>query len=200
MSARRDPGNRPVESIVDRLDELTESETLTIGDLVSAFGPRGLAPLMMVPALLLVSPLSGIPFFSTVCGLLIALVALQLVLGARHLWLPGIILRRSIEGGRAHRAIPRLHKIAALIDRVAHRRLAFLLHPPLDRSPAALSGLAGLTVPFLELVPFSSTLLGTAVVLFSVSMITRDGLFLLAGLVVAAIALSIPLTVVAAVA
>ena len=45
-------------------------------------------PPLMLPALLVVSPLSSIPLFSSACGLIIALISVQMVLHQHKLWLP----------------------------------------------------------------------------------------------------------------
>jgi hypothetical protein len=50
-------------------------------------------------------------------------------------------------------------------------------------------------MPFLELVPFSSSILGLSVVLISSAFLTRDGLYALAGLGVFAVAPMIPLLI-----
>jgi hypothetical protein len=56
--------------------------------------------------------------------------------------------------------------------------------------------ICGLSMPFLELVPFSSSILGMAVLFFATSLITRDGLFVLFGVLTMGAALAVPLTVV----
>ena len=66
---------RPVGEIVDRLDSATNQPSLSVHDLLEEFGESSFLPALMVPALLTVSPLSGIPLFSTVCGLTIAFIA-----------------------------------------------------------------------------------------------------------------------------
>jgi hypothetical protein len=61
--------------------------------------------------------------------------------------------------------------------------------------PQMLCVLCGLAMPFLELLPFSSSLLGMAVLLISVGFLVRDGVYTLAGLVFIFIAASIPFAV-----
>jgi hypothetical protein len=185
-------GVRPV---VDRLAGLSGAEKVAVRDIVGAFGDTSFLPLMMIPALLVVSPLSGIPLFSSLCGLSIALVAVQMLAGRDHLWLPGIVMRRQIAGERLSAAAARLERIADWLDRHSRKRLHLLFRAPMVLLPQMLCVLCGLAMPFLELLPFSSSLLGMAVLLISVGFLVRDGVYTLAGLVFIFIAASIPFAV-----
>lgn len=185
-----------VRGVVDRLDAVSHRDWLTLRDIVEAFGPASFLPLMMVPALLVVSPLSGIPVFSSICGLTIAFIATQLVLNREHVWLPDLLMRRRINGARMHLALERLRGFADWLDRNARDRLSFLVLPPLRLIPELLCVLCGLAMPFLELVPFSSSILGTAVALMAVGFLAADGLFVLFGMMVMSVGLSIPFLIV----
>jgi hypothetical protein len=72
------------------------------------------------------------------------------------------------------------------------------VQPPLSVLPKLVCVLCGAAMPFLELVPFSSSILASAVVLIGLSILARDGLFALLGILVAGIGFSIPVTVVMA--
>ncbi len=185
----------PVRDVVERLGALSERETVTLGELTEAFGPASFVPALMVPALLVVSPLSGIPVFSSICGLTIALIALQMVVRRRFLWLPGWIRRRQLGGSQLGSAVGRLTRLADWLDRHSRARLRVLVRMPGGLVPRIGAVLCGLAMPFLELVPFSSSLLGTAVLLFSVSFLARDGLYVLAGLIVMGTAATVPVLV-----
>lgn len=188
-----------VESVLARLDALTAQRTVTVRDIVDAFGDSASLPVMMVPALIIVSPLSGIPFLPTVLGSVIAIVALQALLGRSGLWLPDVLMRRSVRGDRLHRALERVHRAADWVDAHARPRLRILVRPPLDVFPKAMCFLAGAAMPLLELLPFSSSLLGMAVVFFTAALLLEDGLYAVIGIVFFAAAAVIPLSVYAGV-
>lgn len=188
-----------VGTILRRVHRLAARGTLSLRDVVSAFGDRSFVPVLMVPALLVVSPLSGIPVFSSICGLSIALVAGQMVFGRDHLWLPDRLMRQSVDAARVHAALKPMRRVAGWIDGHARNRLAALVDGPLAKLPQVLAMLAGLSMPFLELVPFSSSLLGLAVLFFSAGFLARDGLFALVGIAIMALAGLVPATLLAAV-
>lgn len=193
----------PVEDIVACLDQTAQGrERVTLGDVVEAFGRRSFLPLLMVPALLVVSPLSGVPLFSSVCGITIVLIAAQMLWPGRdHLWLPERLKRQNVSGARARRAIAQLGRFSRRLDGMSRDRLRwFVGHRPGRMLLEAGCLLAGAAMPVFEIVPFTSSILGVAVLLMATALLTRDGLFALAGLGVVVLAPTVPLLVVGNVA
>jgi hypothetical protein len=183
----------PVRAVIRRLDALTERESLELRHILDAFGETAFLPVLIVLAMIVVSPLSGIPLLPTVFGTMIALVSLQLLLGKPRIWLPAMLSRRRISGARLHGALRRLQRIADWLDRTARDRMRLLVSPPLDALPKGACVLAGASMPLLELVPFSSSILAGAVALFATGLLTRDGLFALLAAALMGLAALIPL-------
>ena len=57
--------------VLDCAMDVAERDDVSIGDLITAFGPASFLPLLLLPAITLVSPLSGIPLFSSFNALII---------------------------------------------------------------------------------------------------------------------------------
>ncbi|MEL6205078.1 MAG: exopolysaccharide biosynthesis protein [Pseudomonadota bacterium] len=184
----------PVHQVVARLDTLTGRETLNLGDIVDAFGAAAFLPVLIVLGLIVVSPLSGIFLLPTFFGLAIFTTAVQMLVGKRRLWLPGVVRRRKISGRVLHGGLQRLTRLADRIDRAARVRLRALVAPPLDTFAKAACAICGLAMPTLELVPFSSSILALAVILFATALLTRDGLLVVVATATMAVAAMIPLT------
>lgn len=196
---RTDP-EHPVRHVVSRLEAIGDRDRATLGDLVGAFGPTAFTPALMIPAILVMSPLSGIPLFSSLCGLTIVLIAAQRLFGARKLWLPRTLTKRSVSGDRLGDAMRRTRRVADFLDRRTRRgRLEGLLGFAGRATLPLLCLIAGLLMPVLELAPFSSSILGASVLCFSIAMLTRDGLFALFGLPLLALAAAIPAGVISVV-
>lgn len=176
------PNGHPVGDIIDRVRALSDKPQVSLGVVIEEFGEASFVPALMVPALIVVSPLSGIFFLPTVLGLTIALIAAQLLVGRRHLWLPGFLVVRSLPGTRVGKVTGFLDRWGDWLDRHTRPRLGLLLRWPLGLMAPLGCVVSGLMMPFLELVPLSSSILGVAVVCFSVSILSRDGLFMLFGL------------------
>lgn len=152
-----------------------------LGRVIEALGRDSFIPNLMIPALAVVSPLSGVPLFSSLCGLTIALVSAQMLVQRRRIWLPGWLLGKGIDSGRLIRAAERMKRPARWLDRITRPRLSLLLRPPLLWVTQAICLICGLMMPFLELVPFTSSILGGVVCLLAFGMLARDGLFTLLG-------------------
>lgn len=189
-------GDFPVGDILRRLSVLALRDRVSVGDLLEDFGEASFLPALMVPALIVVSPLSAIFLLPTVMGLSIALIAGQMLCGRRSLWLPRVMLSRAVPGARLGRAVRRLERPGAWVDRQTTPRLTVLFYWPLRLIPVMGCMISGLVMPFLELVPLSSTVFGLAVVLFTVALLARDGVFVIAGLCVMAVAALIPAIIV----
>lgn len=171
-------------AIVDRIIEATQKEHLYIDELVEAIGQASFTPVLLLPALAVVSPLSGIPLFSTVMGFVIFLVAFQMLLGRDQLWLPQWLLRHKTSSPRVRSVLQRLRPVLIWLDEHTYARLKAFVHRPLIFIPQLLCVLSGLMMPFSEFVPFSSSLIGGAVALLAFGMLARDGLFVILGLAV----------------
>ncbi|MEX5728225.1 hypothetical protein Ga0609869_001578 [Rhodovulum iodosum] len=172
----------PVTTVLEEVAAVARDDVVSIRALFEALGTASYAPLMMAPALAVVSPLSGIPGFSSLCGITISIFAAQMAVRRRHVWAPRWLMQRRIRARQVRHAVDWLRRPAAWLERIARPRLAALVTPPLLRLLQVLCLVAGLAMPFLELVPFSSSLLGASVVMLSVAMLTKDGLLALAGM------------------
>ncbi|OCX66974.1 exopolysaccharide synthesis protein [Thioclava sp. SK-1] len=174
---------RPVSDILDRLHNTCQGrDSISLETLLNSLGGASFVPVLMVPALAVVSPLSGIPLFSSVCGILIALISAQMLVGRQHLWLPRWITSRRLTGEKLRAAIHKLRKPATWVDHRVKERLIIFTHRPFRWITQSCILLCGLVMPVLELVPFTSSIMGFAVTLMALSLLVRDGLIAVLGL------------------
>ncbi|WP_298494912.1 exopolysaccharide biosynthesis protein [uncultured Maritimibacter sp.] len=154
---------------------------VTLGEVVEALGRASFAPLIMLPALIVVTPASGIPLLSSICGITIALIAGQMLVQRDHIWLPRWLMRRSVSREKLQKALDWLDPIAAWVDRITKERLTPLVNPPFLYVLQLLCVAGGAVMPLMEFVPFTSSMMGVMVAFLSVAMVTRDGLLVLFG-------------------
>lgn len=173
--------SHPVEDVLDTTDQLLEDgkDGLQVSELMDELGVKSIAAVLLAPSLALVSPLSGIPLFSSACGITIALISAQMLMGRNYLWLPSFLSNRSLPARNTQKATRTLRSLAAWMDRRFKRRLQSLLTPPFLRVLQGICLLCGLIMPFLEVLPFTSSILGGVVALLALSMLTGDGLIAL---------------------
>ena len=176
------------QSLADLLEAMqprTEDAHVSVGDILSRIGDRSFSPAILVLALILVSPVSGIPGTPTLGALIVVLCAVQGILGRDHLWLPGVLMRRKIKAARMRQGITWLARPAAWIDRHSHGRFTFLTATPLSQLAFGIITLIALTWPVLELLPFVTSFGAGAVSLIAFGLMTRDGAYVIAGYAVA---------------
>ncbi|MGK7651681.1 exopolysaccharide biosynthesis protein [Roseovarius sp. B08] len=191
--AHPDRSSRPITAIIDRLEDTTTRKQVTLRCMIEAFGKSSFTTAMCVPALLVASPLSGIPLFSSACGILIASIAAQMLVGRKHLWLPNFVMNRSVGNKTMFAALRRLHRVGERIDAITRPRLSALMTLPMRKLYQALCVLCGVLMIFLEIMPFSSSILGMATIFFATAIIVRDGVLACLGVTIMCLGASLPL-------
>ncbi|RKT28188.1 hypothetical protein BXY70_3548 [Roseovarius halotolerans] len=196
MNTPNSTHNAPLRAndVVDSAERALDGERASLGEVIDAIGYASYTPLLMVPALALVSPLSGVPGFSAVCGILIASVSAQMMLNRQTLWLPQWLRRRSMSAHRVQQVMKWFRVPARWLDTFTRQRLGALVSTPFSILPQAVCFSLGAIIPLLELVPFSSSAAGAVIVVLAAGMFARDGLLVLVGMLLAALAVGTLLT------
>lgn len=173
---------KPLHDILERIRSGISGPVVSVDTIVRTMDVSLQPVFLVLPALILVSPLSGIPGLSSLGGLTIALVALQILLGRQVIWLPDFVLRRQVSADRLKRALARLDRPAAFIDQRSVTRMEWMLAFPGRQLALTTCLLCGLAMPFLELVPFSATTLAVVVSILASALLVRDGVLAALGL------------------
>lgn len=179
------PETSTLTHLLDGIEEAAAGDVVTVQDILNKIGDRSITPIVLAIALILVSPLSGIPGLPTLSSLVILIVVAQAVARRKHLWLPPVLRNRRLRSDRVHRAISRIRRPAAWVDRHSHPRLRILTVGPLRWMTLLTCLLVPMIWPFLELFPFVTSIGAGAVALMSFGLLTRDGLYVVCGYVVA---------------
>lgn len=184
-----------IHSICDILNILRSTadkhDKVTVGNVLDAIGDRSYGPALLIPALIEITPIGGIPGVPTFLALFIAIVAAQLLFDKDHLWLPDFIQSRSVPGNKLHKAADKLNPLASRVDRWFHGRMPRFVKQPWPSIAAAMVILLCLTVPPLEFVPFGSTAPMLGIAAFGLALLARDGLLMIAALGVSIAALAL---------
>ncbi|WP_412505131.1 exopolysaccharide biosynthesis protein [Roseovarius sp. SYSU LYC5161] len=178
------PGLKSDSSLTDMLD-LIASEMgdghVSLRDIMRILGARSLTPLLLVPCIALVSPLSAVPGLPTLLAAVVGLVSLQLLTGRRRLWLPRVLLDRSLHVARLARVLAVMRPTVVRVDRLINERLTLLTDRPWNLPALCLFCIVSFFMPLIEFVPFLTSTLASALALFAVALFARDGLLMLAG-------------------
>ncbi|ASJ75313.1 exopolysaccharide biosynthesis protein [Granulosicoccus antarcticus] len=179
--------------ISDTLNELaSESESVSVGHVVEKLGNRGYAPFLIVPAAIEISPIGGLPGVPTFLASIILVVASQMLIGRKHLWLPELLRKRSLTSDKVTGALSKLKPIISKLDSwFSSERLARLTQTPVTNIAAFTCMLLALTVPPLEFIPFASTAPMAAIALIGIALLVHDGWLMLAALSISMLSFSV---------
>jgi hypothetical protein len=185
-----------MEKLSDELERWLNGEgERTVGSLASLFGERSFALLFV---LLLAVPALPLPTGGAthVFELIVILVALQLVIGRDHIWLPQRWKKIPLTGGRRERFLRFLMRLIRRLERFSRPRFTFLFG---NRVWNAFFGLLviGLAVGAFVAPPFTGldTLPALGAVVISLGVLLRDILVVIGGILIGAAGVALELVI-----
>jgi hypothetical protein len=169
-------------------------ERLTVAEIIGVLRDRAFALLVVLLGLPNCLPMP--PPIPLVCGLLLALVAVQIIFGRATPWLPRALLRRSIARADVERAVARAIPILRRLERFSRPRMPIFESGVAFRAMGVLILLLSIGIVF-ALPPFLGQIpLGVAVCLVGLGLVERDGLVVLGGLALGSIGLTLNASIV----
>lgn len=165
------------------LDEFARGLTkpeVTVGEIVSALGERGLGLLLAIFSLPNVIP-TTIPGATILFGLPSFVFSIQLALGVKRLILPGFIARRRIEREAFQRTMRRMVVALRWFERLLKPRLLALTTPYAERFIGGFCII--LAIGAAAPIPFGHNLPALSLALIGLGLVESDGLAILAGTV-----------------
>lgn len=162
---------------LQRVVDETTGEDASYGELLGRLGGRGFGFAMLILAAPNLTPGPSLPGFSTIFGVPMVWLALQMFVGAANPRLPGWLARRRLGRDRLARFMAKLLPIAAKADLALRPRWpGFVALKRLNALSFVVLALL-LVLPF----PFVSLAAAGAVVLIAVGLIAEDGLAIALG-------------------
>lgn len=189
------PQPKNLNELLDRFDEAAEDKKdVSLDDIMDAVGRRSFGPMLLLAGLVVSAPGVGdIPGVPTLLGLFVLIVAVQLLFGRDHFWLPKWLLNRSVSREKLKKMTSSkwVRKPAKFVDHLLKERLKIFTGKKAAYAIAIVSSAMSLAMPLTELVPLSANGVGAGLVAFGVSLIARDGLMALIGYLIAALTLTL---------
>jgi hypothetical protein len=182
-------GASSTEALVERVEAKAENrKKVTLGEILGVAGTRSYGPLLLLPAVIALSPLGAVPGIALVAGSLIVLIAGQLAFGRKHPWMPAFLLGIKLPAKTVAASARKAEKPARWVDKLLSVRLTGLCDPPFAALPALACILLAVTFYPLEFVPFGVAAPSAAVTVLALAFTARDGLLMIVGLTAAAAA------------
>jgi len=173
--------------VLDAIAADGKSDRISVGELADILRDRAFAALIILFAIPNVLPTP--PGTSTVLGLPLIFLTLQLTLGRKRPWLPDFIARRTLARNDFRVIVGRLTPLLKRVERLLTPRLRVFVRPPVEYFIGAVSLL--LAIILVLPIPFGNMLPAAAICLFALAILERDGLFALLGLVTTTAAIAL---------
>jgi hypothetical protein len=192
--------NNPLEDVLYHLEAAADgARSVSLRMALESVGRRSFGPLILLAGLITLAPLVGdIPGAPTIVGILVFLSAGQLLAGRQYFWLPDFIMRQTVSHDTLVNVVRVLRKPSRFLDGKFHHRLAWLTGPKGTRAAAAVCLLIALSMPAMEMVPFSANGAGAALCLIGLGLMAHDGVYVFLSLLITLATFSIVLYAVAA--
>lgn len=182
---------RPLSRVLVELST-TAGERVSLDELVTALADRSYGALLILFAAPNLLPLP--PGSSTIFGIPLILISAQLVIGRSRIWLPRFIRDRSIDAKTFGNIAARLEPFLQRFERLARPRYWPASRVVADRFVGVVALLMALvlTLPIV----FANWLPAVAIIIISLGLTERDGLWVGVGTLIAAASIGIVAAVV----
>lgn len=171
-------GGRPLSEVLLAIASDASRERISVAELLVALQDRALAALLLLFAFPNAVPVP--PGTSAILGLPLVFLTAQLALG-RGPWLPGFIGRRSIARTSFAAVVARAVPWLARAEKLLRPRLTRWTCPPAEYLIGAVC--LFLAIVLVLPVPLGNMLPALSICLFSLGILERDGIWVIAGLV-----------------
>lgn len=163
----------------------SKRKTVSVQDVLEAFGDRAFGALLFVFAAPVALPMP--PGVSAILGAPLLFITAQLMVGRRTLWLPKTLADRTMTRADFVALMGKLSPYLTWLERRLKPRFTYLYNPWLDR----LTGLICLVLAIIVFlpIPFGNMLPALAIGAFGLGVAERDGVVGLFGGVMATVSL-----------
>ena len=163
---------------------------MSVRDIVRTLGDRAFA--LLVALLGLPNCIPMVPPIPLVCGVVLLVIAAQMVVGRRSPWMPRQLLDRAIPKADVGTAVRRAMPWVERLERVSRPRLSVFENGLTVRAVGLV--LVALALGLLVAAPIVGQIpLGIAVCLIGLGLVERDGIVVLAGVTIGGLGMGLAL-------
>ncbi|ATU90607.1 exopolysaccharide biosynthesis protein [Phyllobacterium zundukense] len=177
---------RRLSSVLVQLGE-TSADRISFNDILSALSERSFGALMVLFSALNLLPLP--PGTSTIFGIPLVLLSIQLLMGFENPWFPAFIRQKSIRIESYRSFIARLEPLLMRFEKLARPRYWLVPQMIVERVVSIVALLMSLIV--ILPIPLINQMPALSIILLSIGLGEQDGVWLGTGLLVAALAAGI---------
>ena len=156
-----------------------QTEKVQLGSLTQLLGDRSFGFILLLFALPNCLPIVSIPGVSTIAGIPLALVALQVMFGANKVYLPRWVDNKSFSSDTCKSFIYRVVPWLKRLERLMKPRWLVLTSPSFERAIGLICFLLALLL--IMPIPLGNVLPGLCILMMAFGLMERDGVFVAVG-------------------
>jgi hypothetical protein len=164
------------------LENKQDEEFMKIEDLVSSLQDRGFAILMFLFSFPMAIPLPYPPGFTTVLGMPLIFLSVQMLLGKSCPWMPKWLGNKQIKAAHIRVTINTSSKIFAKFEKFMKPRLEFFSSNAGEKAIGFISLLCAISISLP--IFFGNAIPSAGIMLMSIGFLYRDGIVTLFGIIV----------------
>ena len=180
------------ETLSDLLNHFVETtqgqDKVAISDLLDSLSSRSHGPMLLFPAIIAISPIGMIPGMSIVTGTLIILIATQMMFFSNRPWIPSRIAGFEFSRERLKNGVDKTNPWVKRFEKIVKARFEFLASGIMIYPIAIVCVLMAISFYPLAFVPFGVLAPGFAITMFALGLTARDGLLVMLGFLLTAVA------------
>ena len=170
---------KPLQSILDHVDDVIVDETADLKSIIESFGDRAFGPVMLLSGLFMLTPLGAIPMVPAAFGFIVITFAVQLLMRRDTPWMPNVLSRVKVSSSRVKQVKRKATPILAKVDGVIRPRMQWAARGPFQILAALIAIILSTAMVPLGAVPFAVCIPGFVLGLLGLGITARDGIMML---------------------
>lgn len=171
------------------------SEKMSVGEIKNSLHERGFGILLAFAASPICLPVPVPPGYTTFFSIPLFIFSVQMMCGMKSPWLPGWISKKEISKKNLEKLIEKTTTWLRKIESYLHPRLTYISVRAWERIIGIFSFI--FTIAISLPIPLTNFLPGCGILIMSLGLLNKDGLTIIAGMIVGTIGIGITLIVLA---
>ncbi len=176
--------------IYDKLEDAKDQNgngNVSVGDVLDSLKHKGFGAFFIAPAMITILPTGAIPGVPAACGILLFLIAVQIVFGRESPWIPNRIKNFEFSEEKYKSAVAKAKPYIQKIDKYIHPRLELLTKGIMKQISAIVAIALSIAIITVGFIPMAPALFGSAILWIGIGFSARDGALILLGYIQAAV-------------
>ncbi len=169
--------NQRTSDLLKDIAAMHDQGSISVGKFVEMLGDRSFALSMLIFSLPNSLPVPGIPGFSTITGIPILLIAVQIIIGRQSIWLPAMVADKEFQQATIAKIVTKALPIIVWLEKFIRPRYSVMSNSIAER---LIGFMVFLMAAILSLPVVGGNFLpGFSISLMALALLEKDGIFVI---------------------